>query len=232
MPDNAVLELQGIEKRYGHRMILDKISLRILAGECVTLTGENGCGKSTLLRIAAGLTRPTRGGAAIHCPGSVQYVPDQFPPIALTGRQFLRSMARVDCDIDEELIRRFHMDAYLGNAISSYSKGMRSKIGVLQALLARPKLLLMDEPVAGQDADSREVFIHAVKALMKSGCAVFMACHEQDLANALSTGIYHIRGGQLVEGNWLNAPDDDACLCKDCGLFANGACGGKEKRHA
>ena len=227
MASSCALEFRNIAMSYGGHRVLDGVSLRVHPGECVALTGANGCGKSTLLRIAAGLIRPTSGTVAMADGCPMQYIPDAFPPLVLTGRQFLRAMVQVDCEADERLIRQFHMEAHLDSPISGYSKGMRGKIGALQALLARPKLLLMDEPVAGLDADSRDAFISAVKSHMEAGCAVLMACHEPELVSALATRVFHIEGGALVPGNWL-AIRRDACLCPGCALFASGECPGRQ----
>lgn len=226
-----LLTFAGVCKAYGSHVVLHDVSLTVAAGECVCLVGENGCGKSTLLRIAAGLTRADKGCVVRAKGRSLQYVPDQFPALSMTGTAFLRYLSRIDCDLQSEIIRRFRMEPYLCQSIQGYSKGMRGKLGVLQALLAHPDILLLDEPISGQDAEAREIFVECVRRLTRTGAAVVMACHERDLIDALSTRVLRIAAGTLVHasGGLCGA---NLCLCRECALFHRNECAGRGEHHA
>lgn len=229
MNGTPCIELTDITKRFGGHAVLDGVSLKVYPGQCVTITGENGCGKSTLLRICAGVALPSGGSVKTGSGVEIQYVPDRFPLIPISGRTFLKYMKKAGAARETDLARRLNIERYLGSSISTYSKGMCGKIGVLQALDANLGLLLLDEPVSGQDADSRKVFISEIKSAMARGCGVIMACHEADLTDALSTRVLRIEGGKLVECRRYVAC---GCLCGECALRASGECAGRSDNHA
>jgi ABC-2 type transport system ATP-binding protein len=227
MADFCRLELTDIEKSFAGHAVLCGVSLLLRGGECAAITGENGCGKSTLLRIAAGLLPPAKGTVSIDKSISIQYVPDSFPPIPITGVEFLGRLARVDVLRNIALVKALSMADYLSLPISAYSKGMRGKICALQALLASPELLILDEPISGQDAESRRAFITEVRRLMSAGCAVLMACHERELIDGLATSVYCLEDGKIFLTDGYKAKNNN-CLCRNCPKYLSGECRGGE----
>ena len=219
---NSALCLSHIAKKYGKTAVLRDVSLSVAPGECVALTGPNGCGKSTLLRIAAGLTRPT--GGAIQAEGQIQYVPEAFPPIDLSLRRLFSALEQVDCLETMALAREFQLEGALDAPIRTFSKGMLSKVAAIQALAADAHVLLLDEPVSGQDEASRAVFCTKVREKLRGGTAVLMACHEESLIQALADRVCRIESGGIAEGA---SQKTDLCLCAKCELYKSGACAGQ-----
>jgi ABC-type multidrug transport system ATPase subunit len=132
-------------------------------GEAVLVTGRNGAGKSTLLRVLAGLL-PTSRGSVDNRPAAVGFVPERFPVRQpFTARAYLEGMAKVRGMSKNEArvatdtwADRLYMRDFLGTRLSELSKGSAQKVGIAQALLAPPTLLVLDEPFEGLDAQARD----------------------------------------------------------------------------
>ncbi len=192
------VEMVGVGKAYGRKVLFRGVSLAVRRGGCAALTGRNGVGKTTLLRIAAGLAAPTEGTVRRAADLSIGYVPENLPRIPMTARQFLRHMAAVeglgeaDAAEGQRLIRDFFLDDLMDLPMSGLSKGTLQKVAVAQALMRPRDLLILDEPLSGQDEKSREVFINRVLAMRKGGAAVLLACHEAFLAERLADAAYSL----------------------------------------
>jgi ABC-2 type transport system ATP-binding protein len=231
---NPVLQFEHVAKTYTKHSILKDVSFSIYPGECVALKGANGSGKSTLLRIAAGLTVPTAGNVTYAAGVQMQYVPDSFPGIGLSLKQYSRAMEQIDCDDTAALIQAYQLTGALNASIRSFSKGMLHMVSIIQVLGAPANLLLLDEPVSGLDADAHALFVSQVQKLMRKGAAVLLACHEQELTNALATRVFLLRGGVLEPQNSLCAETHACgyCLCRQCTHLASGDCTGRISEHA
>lgn len=197
--------LENITKKYHGTAILNQISHTFSKGQSAAFMGHNGCGKSTLLKIISGLVRPTSG--SVHCGGPIlfHYVPEKFIPVPLTARTYLRRMAELDglkkrmIDAEVEgLGDDFFLSELLDVPMKHLSKGTLQKIGVIQALIRTPDVLLLDEPLSGQDAASQKVFIRKINELRSEGVTVLMACHEQSLVDAVAEEVYTIENGEFV----------------------------------
>jgi ABC-type multidrug transport system ATPase subunit len=219
----AVLSLKSVAKRYGRHPVLRDVSFSLEAGECVAVMGPNRSGKSTLLRVAAGLTPPS--GGAVRLSVRPEYVPDTFPRIDLKLSTLLKALRRIDGADVESLARSMGLEGAIDESVRNFSKGMLSKVAAIQALAAKTRLLLLDEPVSGQDEPSRQVFYREVHALMRGGTAVLLACHDPALVRALGGRALHLKDGALTAENREGA---DRCLCAQCDQFRLGLCGGRE----
>jgi len=192
------VEMIGVGKSFGRRTLFRGVSLVVHRGGCAALTGRNGVGKTTLLRIAAGLTSPTEGTVHRAADLSIGYVPENLPRLPMTARQFLQHMAAVeglgeaDAAEGQRLIADFSLDDLLDLPMTRLSKGTLQKVAVAQALMRPRDLLILDEPLSGQDEKSREVFIDRVLAMRRSGAAVLLACHEAFLAERLADAAYSL----------------------------------------
>lgn len=206
--NSRIIELDNISKIYDERIVLDQISCEFQAGESVALIGHNGCGKSTLLKLISGLISPTKGHIYRDKNLQFTYVPEKFPAIETSARKYLTYM----CDIDgmtkmesskliEENASDFFLSEMLDIPMSSLSKGTLQKIGVIQAMINRPDILILDEPLSGQDVASQKVFINKVNEFRREGVTVFMSCHEEMLVNALSDKVYTIHNGKLIDSS-------------------------------
>lgn len=168
------------------------------------MTGHNGCGKSTLLRIVSKLTDITSGKVIHHGNLKFNYIPEHFPKLCFSAREYIENMGRIEKlpikEINhkaEKLFHNFNMDHMLDIQMKHLSKGSLQKVGVIQALLMQPDVLLLDEPLSGQDVDSQKYFIRLVNELKARGVAIVMSCHEMFLVNQVSDTAYRIQNHRL-----------------------------------
>lgn len=219
------ITLENISKKYGNRVVLQNIDKTIGKGQSIAFVGHNGCGKSTLLKIIAGLVAPTEG--RMECEHSIlfHYIPEKFPYVSMTGRSYLMRMGAMDglkktivLNQVETLGEEFFLSELLDIPMKYLSKGSLQKIGVIQAFLKRPDVLLLDEPLSGQDKESQRVFIEKVNQLRSQDTTVLMACHEKKLLDAIAEEVYIISEGRLE----VYHPDEtilySVILENDCGL--------------
>jgi Cu-processing system ATP-binding protein len=204
------LRAEGAVVRRGRVETLHGVSLAVAPGERVALLGHNGAGKTTLMKAALGLI-PLAGGAIHVCgaaPGSREarmataYLPESvaFQP-ALTGREQLRLFARLRGRPEAEsaaLLERVGLGAAADRRIATYSKGMRQRVGLAQAMLGAPRLALLDEPTSGLDPVSRGEFYALVDALAAQGAAVLISSHALTELEARTDRIAILRKGALV----------------------------------
>lgn len=200
----VLIQCQGISKQYEGRTLFDQVDITLHAHESIAFTGHNGTGKSTLIRILAKLTRPT-AGTVIHMNNlSIQYIPEHFPKLYMTAYEFIQHMALMDgLSIEEakicaqHLFATFFMESMQHTQMKHLSKGTLQKVAVIQALLTKPDVLLLDEPLSGQDAASQETFVDRMLILRQQGTAILMSCHEKHLIDQLSDSVYAFHGKQL-----------------------------------
>ena len=196
-----LITLENVTKSYGGQIVIDSVSHSFMAGESVGFAGHNGCGKSTMLKIIAGLIRINRGQVIYHKKVRFSYVPEKFPGTELTMLNYLKyvsDMEGVPFEDAEMLIQEFFLDSMRHTKMNNMSKGSLQKVGVIQALMAPHDILLLDEPLSGQDMDSQEVFIDKVNQLRAKGVTIFMSCHEKDLMDRLTDRVFTINNGRLT----------------------------------
>ncbi|HZD50819.1 MAG TPA: ABC transporter ATP-binding protein, partial [Silvibacterium sp.] len=180
-----VVELESVSKLYGTFVALRKISLNVEQGRCYVLLGENGAGKSTLLRLIAGLIRPTHG--SVHVFGDkphearerIGYMShasmlyDEF-----SGAENLRYFAGLyrdrECMRPEAVLKAVGLDPSLGRPVGQYSQGMRQRTSLARVLLAKPELLLLDEPFSNMDATSARQMLDLLAALRAEGKTIVL----------------------------------------------------------
>lgn len=176
--------LEGVAKRWSARgpWILHDINLDLPAGLTTVLTGANGSGKSTLLRLAAGLSRPTRG--SIHGrPRRIAVVPDRFqPPPRMSSARYLNHFGRMRGVPSAQLARRcaeladqFGLSRDLGTDIDQLSKGNAQKVLLAQAFLCPVELLVLDEPRTALDAGGRAALDGLIDEARAAGSAVLIS---------------------------------------------------------
>jgi Cu-processing system ATP-binding protein len=171
----TTIQALGVSKRYGSQFAVRAVDLSLRAGECVALVGHNGAGKSSLIKMMLGLTTPTEGAvrllgenpagaAAAHLRRAVGFLPENvaFHP-SMTGRETLDFYARLKGEPTARnpgLLERVGLDgAAARKRVGAYSKGMRQRLGLAQALLGRPRVLFLDEPTTGLDPALRQSFL-------------------------------------------------------------------------
>ncbi|MDK1385710.1 ABC transporter ATP-binding protein [Sinorhizobium sp. 8-89] len=189
---NETVQVSGIAKRYGKSTVVRDVSFTLRAGETVALVGHNGAGKTTLIKLMLGLIRPTAGTVRVlgENPATgdfavrqrLGYLPESVSfNMALSGRETLRFYARlkrVDATAAEELFERVGLAAEaVDRPVRTYSKGMRQRLGLAQALLGAPRILLLDEPTSGLDPALRRNFYDLIAELQEKGTTVLLSSH-------------------------------------------------------
>ncbi|MFG1949163.1 ATP-binding cassette domain-containing protein [Nonomuraea sp. NPDC048826] len=196
------MRLTNVSFRYRRRdpSVIRQIDAALVPGDVVELAGANGAGKSTLLRLLADLLRPT-GGAITGRPAAVGLAPDRFPteqPFTVSG--YLDHMRRV-CGAGrwEPWAERLNLSPLLGVRLRELSKGSAHKVGLVQALMAEPGLLLLDEPFAGLDPGTRAELPPVVAELSARGAVVVVADHQGELRGLPSLRRWVLTDGRLSE---------------------------------
>ncbi|NUP68513.1 MAG: ATP-binding cassette domain-containing protein [Nonomuraea sp.] len=196
------MRLLQVSFRYRRRQpfVISEAEARLAPGDVIELTGVNGAGKSTLLRLLAGLAEPTKGRIADR-PAVVGFAPDRFPtaqPFTVTA--YLTHMSRVRGDARwEPWAERLNMGHLLGLPLGELSKGSAHKVGLVQALMAEPGLLLLDEPFAGLDADTRETLPAIATEVAGRGGIVIASDHQGGLRHLPGVRSWSVVDGRLKE---------------------------------
>ncbi|MDY0393930.1 ABC transporter ATP-binding protein [Virgibacillus halophilus] len=202
----TLIEVQELTKAYpGSTSIFSNLTLSINEGESLAIRGDNGAGKSTFLKILAEIITPTYGFVK-HMKSDmvIGYVPEKFPyNIRFTAKQYLYHMGRIQGIAKSELhhrtsnlLKQFNMRDQQGNAINTFSKGMKQKIGMMQALLANPDILLLDEPLSGLDLRTQNDLESILYRLKTNGLTIIFTCHDKKLLNRIADRVITLNGKQ------------------------------------
>jgi len=206
----ATLIVRNLTKTYGYRHALRDVSFDLTAGEVVAVVGANGAGKTTLLRVLAGLVRPT--GGSVRLESHEGAVPRQLIGYVahdtmlygdLSAEANLRFYARLYDIADGErralaLLERVGLAERRRERVRGYSHGMRRRLAVARALLHAPRLLLLDEPTAGLDAEATALLEALIAEQAAAGCAVLMATHDHDRALGTVCRVLGLARGRLA----------------------------------
>jgi Cu-processing system ATP-binding protein len=211
------LTLSQVTKTYDGVTALDAVCFDVAPGERVALLGHNGAGKSTLMKIILGLIPATSGQVTVlgAAPGSRQardgtaYLPENvaFHP-ALTGLEQIRLYLRLRGDDPAramQLLGRVGLGHAARRRIGTYSKGMRQRVGLAQALIGNPRLLVLDEPTSGLDPVSRREFYAILDGLAAEGAAILLSSHALTEVEARTDRIVILSQGRLMANDTLAA---------------------------
>ena len=211
MSAESVIVTNGLSKDYGSRRGLFGLDLEVRRGEVFGFLGPNGAGKSTTMRLLLDLIKPTSGSARIlgldvgtesceirrrigFLPGDLALYPK------LTGRVVLDYLAQlrggVDRRVRESLVERF--DAELDRPIRQLSTGNRQKLGLIQAFMHEPELLILDEPIAGLDPLVQQSFHALLREVSAQGRTVFLSSHTLSEVERVTDRLAILRQGRLV----------------------------------
>ena len=210
------IDVSHLTKAYGSTVALNDVTLSVSTGEVRGLLGPNGSGKSSLMKTIMGLTKPSYG--SIHVLGYdvrsnpmeikkiVGYVPES-PRLYefLTATEYLDFIADVrgiPYEQKKERIARFvdalDLEGKQGDMISSYSQGMKQKVAIIGALLHRPRVLLMDEPLNGLDPKSARLVKELIHGLAREGVSVLFSTHILEIAEAICDKLTILQGGKIL----------------------------------
>ncbi|MBB5079669.1 ABC transporter ATP-binding protein [Nonomuraea endophytica] len=203
------MDLSNVSFRYRRRApdVIRNADTVLNPGDVIELTGPNGAGKSTLLRLLAGLTHPTTGKISAR-PKIVGYAPDHLPTAQpFTVSAYLDHMARIRGGATwRPWADRLNLTHLVRLPLRELSKGSAHKVALIQAIMCNPGLLLLDEPFAGLDSDTREALPAIVTELASQGTIVVAGDHEAGLHTLPSLRHWTLTDGTLKEPSPLRHP--------------------------
>jgi len=208
-----ILRAENLTKVIGKSTIVDSISFAVQPGQVFGFLGPNGAGKTTTIRMLVGLIRPTSGRvlidgrdlndnfeAAMRAIGCIVETPDLYR--FLTGRENLEHFARMLRGIDsariEEVADMVQLKHRLDDRVGTYSLGMRQRLGIAQALLGRPRLLILDEPANGLDPAGIREIRHLFRELAGQGLSIFISSHLLAEIELMCDHVAIIHKGKIV----------------------------------
>ncbi len=211
-----MIRLEGLTKLYGNFVAVDNVDLHVPRGEIFGFLGPNGAGKTTTLRIIAGIMRPTEGRILLGGDDVVTdpmaakrrlgFIPDRpFVYDKLTGAEFLRFVAGlyhqegniVERRIDE-LLDVFELTRWKNELVEAYSHGMRQKLIISSALIHRPEVIVVDEPMVGLDPKAARLLKDIFRQFVGRGGTVLMSTHTLEVAEAMCDRIAIIQSGKII----------------------------------
>ncbi|MBF0602481.1 MAG: ABC transporter ATP-binding protein [Nitrospirae bacterium] len=227
MTTHTVVLAEGLEKSYDRHRVIDGVSLTLPQGVCLALLGHNGAGKTTLMKMMLGVTRPTAGRlelfgctpatAGMAFRRRLGFLPENVAFYdEMTGLDTLTYLARlkgVNVARCREWLAQVGLTEAASRRVKTYSKGMRQRLGLAQALLGRPGLLLLDEPTTGMDPMVRQEFFQIIREVCASGGTVILSSHilteleaHTDLIAILCQGRLTAFGSLETLRHQVNAP--------------------------
>lgn len=224
-----MLNISHLTKKYGDKKAVDDLSLHIAPGVIYGFIGHNGAGKTTTLKSVVGILsfdegEITIGGISIKkdplaCKKMFAYIPDN-PDLYdyMTGIKYLNFIADIFSVGDTERKERiekyaelFEIKASLGQAIASYSHGMKQKLAIIAAWIHAPKLVIMDEPFVGLDPKAAHILKGMMRELCDEGGAIFFSTHVLEVAEKLCDKVAIIKNGKLIRsGSMEEVKGDDS----------------------
>ena len=225
-----MLNIQHLTKAYGEKKAVDDLSLHIAPGEIYGFIGHNGAGKTTTLKAVAGILNYDEGTILVDgvdnrknpldCKRRIAYIPDN-PDIYdfMTGIKYLNFVADifgVGSAERQERIRKyadlFEITGDLGQAVATYSHGMKQKLAIISAFIHEPKLILMDEPFVGLDPKAAHILKGMMRELCDKGGAIFFSTHVLEVAEKLCNKVAIIKDGRLIRQGTMEEVKGDTSL--------------------
>ena len=215
-----MLKVEGLSKKYNKKQVLNDLSFEVPEGSIYTLVGGYGEGKTTLLNIIAGYSKADRGNIYIKDVDCISqsskakkmfgFVPDKFPVYdELTGKEYLEFFGKIMSNKDDEQVRHLTVNLlgfvglskYIDVRIKKYNYSMKQKLSIARALLHNPKLLILDEPFYGLDADNVKEIKEILDFLHEQGRTIFMTSDNLNLSASISTAVGIMENGSMLSGD-------------------------------
>ncbi len=215
MSTEPMIRFAGLTKRYGRFTAVEPTDLEVRRGEIFGFLGPNGAGKTTSIRMLVGVLRPTEGRVLINghdivldpirAKRHIGFIPDRpFLYEKLTGGEFLRFVSGLwgheGADAEQradELLELFELSAWKDTVIESYSHGMKQKLLISSALVHRPDLIIVDEPMVGLDPKGARLIKELFRQFAQQGGTVFLTTHTLEVAEALCDRIAIMHRGKI-----------------------------------
>ncbi len=210
-PIEPIVEMIDVQKLLNKQTIVDSVNLSVKQGEVLALCGANGAGKSTLLRLLVGIMQPTKGTIRIkgmdwkshrkEYAGLIGYMPDDYRfGNGLTAREtlsFWASIRGLPVSRADEVLAEVGLADTGKKPVSSFSKGMRQRVLFAQAMLARPPVMVLDEPTNGLDPFWMSSFITLIHSLREQGHTIIFSTHQIQIAEALADHAVFMNLGRI-----------------------------------
>ena len=211
-----MIEISGLTKKYGPFTAVDQISLEVRRGEIFSFLGVNGAGKTTTLSMLVGVLQPTAGRIRIggydlddepeRAKAITGYIPDRpylYPK--MTGREYLYFVSEL-YDVEEktaeqridELLDVYALVEWQDELIESFSHGMKQRLATCGALINRPELLVVDEPMVGLDPHGAKLLKDSFRSYAREGMTIFLSTHSLNVAEELSHRVAIIHRGCIL----------------------------------
>ena len=208
---NAI-EIRNLSKKFGEKLALNGLDMNVPVGSIYGFIGENGSGKSTTEKIICGLLHPTSGSIKLfgkdHSDinerasiGVLIEAPGCYPNYSVWNNLMLHATnLNIQNKEDEirKILRLVRMEGSASNKYKNCSLGMKQRIGIAMALLGNPKLLVLDEPINGLDADGMRIMREVLTDLAKNGCTILVSSHILSELEKVATHYGIIRGGKMI----------------------------------
>ena len=211
-----MIETAGLTKRFGNLTAVDGLDLAVKQGEFFAFLGPNAAGKTTTIKMLTGLLRPTAGRCSVGgfdlqrspkaAKAILSYIPD-FPFLydKLTSLEFMRFVSEVfsvervlGARKTEELFEKFGLDSYRNELTENLSHGTRQRLVIASALLHKPKVIVIDEPMVGLDPMHARIVKNELKERSLNGTTVFLSTHTLSVAEEMADRIGIINHGRLI----------------------------------
>jgi len=215
--NQAIIEAEGLTKKYGHQVAVNNLHLQIREGEVFGFLGPNGAGKTTTLLMFLGLTEPTSGKVRVigfdptrdpfHVKEKVGYLPENVGFYDdMDARQNLQYIARLNRISDkvsaeriDESLKVVDLLEEVGKKVGTYSKGMRQRLGIAEVLIKEPKLIFLDEPTIGLDPDGTNRMLDLIHSLSRDkNITIFLSSHLLDQVQRICDRVGIMIKGDLV----------------------------------
>ncbi len=210
--ENAIIRLEEIGKRYGDAVILDHINLNCYPGKIYGLVGRNGSGKTVLMKIICGFIFPTEGRVVIRGKelGKDMDIPENCAAIIeqpgflsnYSGYHNLLFLSRIKGKIGKkeimESLKLVGLEKEMFKKVGKYSMGMRQRLGLAQALMENPEILLLDEPMNGLDDAGVDDMRNVLKRFGEMGATIIISSHNREDIDLLCDEVYRLDRGRMV----------------------------------
>jgi ABC-2 type transport system ATP-binding protein len=211
-----MIDTENLTRQYGDRIALHPLSIHVEAGEILGFLGPNGAGKSTTVKLLTGMIKPTSGSARVagfdvvthplEVKRRIGYVPESAALYeSLTAREFLDVIGSLYHEPTEtaqqriaDLLDRFGLAEVKDQRLSEFSKGMKQKVLIASALMHRPDVLFLDEPLTGLDANAALVVKELIRSLAAQGRTIFFCSHVLEVVERVCSRIVIIDNGRAI----------------------------------
>lgn len=206
-----IIELKNVSKKFGSLEIIKSINVKFEETKIYGIIGKNGCGKSVLLKMICGFYKPSSGEVLFNHENIIKnkvFAPDTRAVIEnpsflpnLTGQENLKLLASIQNKISDEIIEKTLKDVNLWDEkdkkYSTYSLGMKQKLGIAQVLMEDPTVMIFDEPFNGIDEESKKKIRKLLKKLKDK--IIIIATHEKEDIERLTNVTYEIKEGKIIQ---------------------------------